>query len=256
MITRGSLLKVFMGSFFIQSSWNFDKLQGLGFAAAISPALRDIFDDGEDRERAFKRHLTLFNSHPYMASPILGATVRLEEGCSKGDCGPESPAGFKRKIMGAYGAIGDSFFWCSVRPLASVLGVVATLILGLWGPVVFLLLYNSVHVWMRWRGLERGYALGEGVARYIKGLGLPEWGARARYGLAASLGVLAAVAVWLSSTAGLVRSQSYWPVAFAAAVAAASSLVGTLMARGVKVAWLVYAIVLPLVGLGLVGLFQ
>ncbi len=47
MITRRAMFKVFMGSFFIQSAWNFERLQGLGFASAISPALSEIFAGNE-----------------------------------------------------------------------------------------------------------------------------------------------------------------------------------------------------------------
>ena len=74
MITRGAMLKVFFDSFFIQSSWSFEKMQSLGFAAAISPAIVEVYRDSpEGKSAALKRPLAFYNAHPYMASPVLGA---------------------------------------------------------------------------------------------------------------------------------------------------------------------------------------
>ena len=107
MITRGAMLKVFFNSFFIQSSWSFEKMQSLGFAAAISPAIGEVYRDSPEGKRAaLKRHLAFYNAHPYMASPVLGAAIRLEEAVKEGGAPPDAPAALKM-VMGPYGAIGD-----------------------------------------------------------------------------------------------------------------------------------------------------
>ena len=196
MIGRIALLKVFVKSFFIQSAWSFEKMQGLGFAAAIAPAIRDIYKDKDHVCVALKRHMVFYNAHPYMASPILGAVIKMEEDVKAGIRGTDDISSFKESLMGPYGAIGDTFFWGSIRPLASILGVLSVLIWGLWGVGIFLVTYNIFHIWMRWSGLHKGCKLGESVVDYIKSLELIQWAARVRLFSTMLLGILLLVAIF------------------------------------------------------------
>ena len=41
--------------------------------------LKKLYPNPEDSKAALKRHLEFFNTHPYIASPILGVTLALEE---------------------------------------------------------------------------------------------------------------------------------------------------------------------------------
>ena len=70
--------------------------------------------------------------------------------------------------------------------------VVSMIVIGLWAPLVFFVLYNLVHVSMRlrlyWVGLTRGDRLVEQVAK----ANLPARGARLREVAAVSAGALAA----------------------------------------------------------------
>ncbi len=256
MITRRAMFKVFMGSFFIQSAWNFERLQGLGFAAAISPALTEIYA-GNDASRisALKRHLAYYNAHPYMASPILGAAIKIEERASRGECDPASGVRLKAMLMSPYGAIGDMFVWGAIRPLASCLGILTALLWGIWGPIVFLAVYNFFHLWMRWRGLKNGYELGEEVVGYIKGLELPRRSVTVQYISTAVLGVVSALFVWkmAPSLAGIGR-DGYPGGVFIAALAvviAATFFLSMLFKRGLSVSKLVYVVVLPLIFYGM-----
>ena len=258
MISGRSIFKVFVGSFFVQSSWSFEKMQGLGFAAAIYPALVDIYpEEGESRRAALKRHMAYYNAHPYMASPILGAVINIEESASRSDCDPDMGVKLKSTLMAPYGAIGDMFFWGGIRPLASCLGIMSALLWGLWGPVVFLAVYNLFHFWMRWRGLRKGYELGPGVAGYIKDLELPRRSVTAHNITAGVLGVVAAVFAWsfvpLFTGAGYGRGRALEVGAFIcmlAVVVVATLLLNRVIRRGLGVMGLVYIIVLPLVLLG------
>lgn len=254
MVSRSTMLRVFLGSFFIQSAWSFEKMQGLGFAAAISPALREIYGDDETAGKdAVKRHLVYYNAHPYMASPVMGAVMRLEEKARDGERPAPSPAEFKNKVMGPYGAIGDSFFWSGIRPLASCAGAATALFWGVWGPVIFLAVYNAFHLWMRWNGLKKGYALGEGVVGYIKGLDLPSWSIRARYAASAILGALAASA-GMQAAAGRGHAAG-WAVAAVIVITGAAFLLGLSFKKGVSISAVIYAVVVPLIVYGAVSGF-
>lgn len=189
------LIKVFLNSLFIQAAWSFTGMQNLGFASSVAPALKRLYR-GKELEGALRRHMEFFNTHPYMAAPILGAVVRLEEEVKAGKRDIASVSSFKRGVMGPYGALGDSLFWSSIRPFAAVAGVIMALSGSLWAPVIFLIAFNMPHLWIRFYGLLAGYRLGEDIVVYIKSLDLPGWGRRVR-GLALLLvGVLLALYWW------------------------------------------------------------
>lgn len=179
-IKRFRLFRVFLRSFLIQGAWNFERMQNIGFAFSLVPALK-----GMGRE-SLARHLGFFNTHPYMASPIIGAVIRMEEeGRDK-----ERIESLKKALMGPYGAMGDSFFWGAWRPFSSVVALLFTArYWNAWGPALFLLLYNIPHLWIRWRGLIEGYKTGEDVVHYVERWNMPIWVRRIRYLILILLGL-------------------------------------------------------------------
>lgn len=255
MVSRYTLFKVFAGSLFVQSSWSFEKMQSLGFACAITPALKRIYSgDDAGLKAAQKRHLSIYNAHPYMGSAVLGASINLEEKARNNECRVDAAVAFKKLVMGPYGAIGDVFFWGSLRPFASSIGVLTAVLWGMWGPVVFLIVYNAVHLWMRWHGLKKGYELGTGVVDYIKALELPGWSERLKLAGAATLGALFAAA----TSGGLVQRylgqfDVIWYWAAVAGVAALFLLSYLALRRGVALKVLFYAAVVPPLILMLIG---
>ncbi|HLC17761.1 MAG TPA: PTS system mannose/fructose/sorbose family transporter subunit IID [Thermodesulfobacteriota bacterium] len=256
MVSRTARLKVLLGSFFIQSSWSYEKMQGLGFAAALKPALDEVWGgDDASRGTAIKRHLDYFNAHPYMASPILGATVKLEERAKSGERGANAPVRFKSLVTAPYSAMGDMFFWGSVRPLASVAGVLAAVFWGLWGPVVFLLVYNLFHLWMRLVGFNRGYELGEGVVEYIKRLALPQWSVRVKQFATLVLGSGAVAVAWRISAPlsdGGDGFSAALPLLVASAAIAGVFSINVFLKKGLRISRLLYMVVVPLILYGVV----
>src|SRR5699024_7501658 len=66
-------------STFLQGSWNYERMQNGGWVYSMIPAIKRLYKTKEDRAAALERHLEFFNTHPYVASPILGVTLALEE---------------------------------------------------------------------------------------------------------------------------------------------------------------------------------
>lgn len=53
---------------------------GAGFCFSMVPAIRRLYPENNDaRKQAIKRHLEFFNTHPYVAAPVLGVTLAMEE---------------------------------------------------------------------------------------------------------------------------------------------------------------------------------
>jgi mannose PTS system EIID component len=179
-------------SFSIQASFNFETLIGTGFAFMLHPLLRIVYVGRPAAlDEALARHALLFNSHPYLATLAAGAVARLEaDGVA-----PEVIERFKAALRGSLGAIGDQLVWRGWRPATALLGV-AVLLLGApgWlGVGVFLVAYNTMHLYLRGWGLRVGLDSGLGVARVLRDAPFAGWAtASARAG--AFLGGLAAVA--------------------------------------------------------------
>jgi PTS system mannose-specific IID component len=148
---------VWRRQFLIQGCWNYEGMQNVGFAYAILPALREIYSGRpEEALKSVRRHLEFFNTHPVMGAAVLGAGVHLEERAGAGEADPAGVGAFKMGWMGSLGAIGDSFFWGALRPMASVAGAIVGLVHPLAGIAVLLVLYNVTHLAIRRRGFDAG----------------------------------------------------------------------------------------------------
>ncbi|HEX7319956.1 MAG TPA: PTS system mannose/fructose/sorbose family transporter subunit IID [bacterium] len=152
-------LKLFFSSLFIQSSWSFFSLQAMGFLACLAAGV-----DKKKRREVIENHKGFFNTHPYMSSYIIGATVRAYDKS-------EDPADIKKHATIAqqsFASTGDQLFWQALRPSLLTLGVIAGLKFGLIGPVIFFVAYNMIHIFHRAQGLIDGYRVGWDVIYILK----------------------------------------------------------------------------------------
>jgi PTS system mannose-specific IID component len=164
------LLRVFVRSFSIQALWNPEGLQNGGFLYVISPALNRLYPEREEKKRAYIRHLESFNTHPYMANLIIGYTISKEEQVKRGGGKEGEISSIKRGMFGPLAVIGDTLFWAGLRPLLALLASILAIYGSVLGGVIFLILYNLIHIPTRFLGLISGYRLGDGVVRWIKRL--------------------------------------------------------------------------------------
>ena len=159
--TKWDRLNIFVRCFFVQASWNFKSLLGLGFCFCVIPLARRFRDTPEERSDFLKRHLEFFNSHPYFASWCLGAVTRLEEEAVQKNWPDGSPITvFKDRLTGPLGAIGDQIFWTRIKPAASGLGLCLALLLGWIAIPIYLIAYNGPHFYTRIKGMKLGYRKG------------------------------------------------------------------------------------------------
>jgi mannose PTS system EIID component len=190
MMNGSKLFGIFLRSLTIQASFNFWRMQNLGFAFAMLPLIRRQDGDRTRMAASLDRHLQMINTHPYMAAPIIGAVARMEE-----EERITEAADLKAALMGPYAAIGDSFFWGALRTFSAVAAVIVALAGDSWAPVAFLLLYSPAHLWVRGKGFLEGYRQGKEGIHFIRGMNLPGAAARVRCLSLILIGVLAAMAV-------------------------------------------------------------
>ena len=148
---------------------------------------------GDELQAAVKRHLEFVNTHPYLAASLLGASVRLEEEIAAGTRSPEDVRTFKRVMMGPMAAIGDSFFWSSLRPFAAIWAIMGVFSGLWWAPLGFLVLFNGCHLGIRVYGISAGYRYGHGVCDRINRLALVRLAKQTHYLAAVFVGATAAI---------------------------------------------------------------
>ena len=177
------LARAFGRTFFLQTVWNFERYLNYGFALVLLPVLRKIHDDPEERSRALVRHLEYFNTHPYMASFVLGAVIRMEEEKqqlprARQKQKEEEISALKVGMMGPIAGMGDNLFWATIRPYCALLGVVLVLTKAFpmqgqyWiVPVIFLAMFNIAHLGVRWNGFRQGYKRGDQVVLTLRQYG-------------------------------------------------------------------------------------
>ncbi len=153
------LLKIIWRSFFIQAWWNFERLQSLGLLYTLLPLLKYLY--GNDKDQLLKRkkfYEEYFNTNPIFFSILAGALTKLELKLSRGEINEDTLSTFKVRMMSTLGAIGDTLTWNGIRPLSAFAGIIIALLIDpLWGLVVYIILYNTFHMYIRIRGFFLGY---------------------------------------------------------------------------------------------------
>lgn len=169
-LSKKDRLAVAWRSTFLQGSWNYERMQNGGWCYAMIPAIKKLYKDPEDRKAALKRHLEFFNTHPYVASPVLGVTLALEEDRANGAAVDDvAIQGVKVGMMGPLAGVGDPVFWFTVRPMLGALG--ASLALGgnILGPILFFVLWNAIRWGFMWYTQEFGYRAGSKITEDLSG---------------------------------------------------------------------------------------
>ncbi|TMV95398.1 PTS mannose/fructose/sorbose transporter family subunit IID, partial [Salmonella enterica subsp. enterica serovar Typhimurium] len=73
------LRSVFWRSFALQGSWSYERQRHMGYAFAMSPALKRIYQAHAELGRALQRHLVLFNTTPHLSTFVFGLSIAMEE---------------------------------------------------------------------------------------------------------------------------------------------------------------------------------
>ena len=169
-LSQADRKKVRWRSQFLQGSWNYERMQNLGWAYSLIPAIKKLYTNKEDQAAALKRHLEFFNTHPYVAAPIMGVTLALEEEKANGtDIEDAAIQGVKIGMMGPLAGIGDPVFWFTVRPILGALGASLAQAGNIAGPLIFFIGWNLIRMAFLWYTQELGYKAGSEITKDMSG---------------------------------------------------------------------------------------
>ena len=169
-LSKKDRLSVALRSTFLQGSWNYERMQNGGWCYAMIPAIKKLYTSKEDQIAALKRHLEFFNTHPYVASPVIGVTLALEEDRANGaEVEDSAIQGVKVGMMGPLAGVGDPVFWFTARPILGALGASLAIAGNVLGPVLFFVLWNVIRWAFMWYTQEFGYNVGTKITEDLSG---------------------------------------------------------------------------------------
>jgi PTS system mannose-specific IID component len=149
----------------LQWSWNYERMQALGYLYSMLPIINVVYKTKEDRIAAMKRHLVFYNTNPQLGSPaIFGATVALE---AQKEVGVVDS--LKVGLMGPLAGIGDTVQAILYRPIVAVIAASLALSGSYLAPFLMFasgILWSLVMIPLFWFGYRQGigvaYEVSEG----------------------------------------------------------------------------------------------
>ncbi|MBN1260124.1 MAG: PTS system mannose/fructose/sorbose family transporter subunit IID [Anaerolineae bacterium] len=155
--------------FFSHATYNWERMQGMGFAHSMTPIIEKLYTKKEDVVAALKRHLVFFNTQPDFGGIIHGVVISMEEQRASGaEISDDAINGVKSGLMGPMAGIGDTLQQGIVIPIALAIGMniatggaVGTATRGnILGPLFFLII-AAAFVWgfgwfIFWQGYKQG----------------------------------------------------------------------------------------------------
>lgn len=170
-LTKGDILSTYFRSTFLLGSFNFERMQSMGFCVSMIPTIKRLYSKKEDQAAALKRHLEFFNTQPWVGSAIMGVTAAMEQERANGakDVDDAAISGVKVGLMGPLAGVGDPIFWGTLRPVLAALGAGIALTGSLLGPLLFFVLINVIRALTRWYGFKYGYEKGTEIVSDMGG---------------------------------------------------------------------------------------
>jgi len=162
---KKDLVKWFFKSFFLQSSWNYERMQGTGFAHTMLEVEKRLRKDPEELKSWMRLHNEFYNTNPWLHNLIYGMVISLEEQGAD----PETVRGVKTALMGPVAGLGDSITWFVLIPIAFLVGASLGSQGNFAGPVLSLLICVPASMAIRYYSLVYGYKYGLSLAEVLRG---------------------------------------------------------------------------------------
>ncbi|KER02251.1 PTS system mannose/fructose/sorbose family transporter subunit IID [Photorhabdus temperata] len=163
-LTNRDLNRMAWRSLLLQASFNYERMQAGGWLYTLIPGLRKIHKDPQDLANSMKMHMEFINVHPFDVTFLSGLVLAMERNKEK----ISTIRAVKVALMGPLGGIGDALFWLTLLPICAGIGASLALQGSLFGPLVFLLLFNIVHFGLRFGLAHYGYRTGTSALVLLK----------------------------------------------------------------------------------------
>jgi len=124
-LTRGDLIRSWaLWTFFAHANYNYERLQGTGFAHAMTPIIKRLYSTEDEIRAALKRHLVFFNTEPNFGNVVHGTVIAMEEQRANGAAiDDDAINSVKSGLMGPMAGIGDTLSQNTITPILLALGI-------------------------------------------------------------------------------------------------------------------------------------
>ncbi|EMU9121420.1 TPA: PTS system mannose/fructose/sorbose family transporter subunit IID [Providencia stuartii] len=163
-LTHRDINVMALRSLLLQASFNYERMQAGGWLYTLIPALRKIHKKPEDLSNSMKMHMEFINVHPFDVTFLSGLVLAMERSKEK----ISTIRAVKIALMGPLGGIGDALFWLTLLPICAGIGASLALQGSLFGPIIFLLMFNIVHFALRFGLAHYGYRAGTKAIAMLK----------------------------------------------------------------------------------------
>ena len=155
-LTDDDLKKLAFRSSLLQSAFNYERMQGIGWTHSMLPALEKIYEnDKEGLAKAMVDNSTFINTSPPIVTFLMGLLLSLEE--KKEDRNLIN--GLKVALFGPLAGIGDALFWFTILPIVGGISASIASQGSLIGPVLFFIVYILIFL-SRLYTVKLGYHTG------------------------------------------------------------------------------------------------
>lgn len=161
-LTKGDITKAwFIYWLGAEVSSSYERLQSLIFCASMTPIIKKLYPEKEERAEALKRHLNFFNTEQTFGAVIQGVAIAMEEQKTRGEpISDASITGIKTGLMGPLAGIGDSVIWAAVMPLLIAIFIPFAAKGSAFGGILPLVLYTGITLAVSYGLVHKGYTLG------------------------------------------------------------------------------------------------
>lgn len=173
-LTKTDLWKVFFHQLTIRGANNYERQQNAGFTESMIPVIEKVYDNPDDKQEAYERHMEYFLTQDMVSAIPVGVAAAMEERYAlEGDIDPDSINGVKTALMGPLAGLGDSLLNGTARPILAGLGIsLISAGLGWLGPIFFVIGMSIISLGMRYLGVFQGYKQGVKFVEKMQTTGL------------------------------------------------------------------------------------
>jgi galactosamine PTS system EIID component len=140
-LTKKDITKLAFRSVFLQSSFNYERMQAGGWLYAMLPFLQKIHgNDKESLSQSMKDNLEFINTNPTAVGFLMGLVLSLEENNEDRSL----IKGIKVALFGPLAGIGDAIFWFTVLPIVAGISASFANQGSILGPIIFFLTYCCI----------------------------------------------------------------------------------------------------------------
>lgn len=156
MLSKHDLNKMAWDSLMLQNNFNYERMQGTGFAAAMAPTLKKIYgNDTKALGESLVDHSKFFNSSPALVPFVMGIIASMEEERAPRD----AVNAVKNSLFPPLAGIGDALVWFTALPLAAGIGCSIAANGNFLGVIVFMAIMVAVNC-LKWPTAHWGYQMG------------------------------------------------------------------------------------------------